>query len=707
YLAALDSSENHQLLTRLIVWPALGSETERNTWRTGVENGLARILQLEVVGPDTLPPLAGNHLFFHDYCQAYAVTCYEHARYLQSVSAITGMLDQAAELDLSDEEIFVWSLRLRQLQEQQAATKPRTDEPIWPEMFELGSFDSRSAWAIWVAQRRQRQLPAIPTETGSDELACWLGGLGEAWVLDQEIEDAGFSREARAGLGAATLAKGPQLTAFFKSYSTPPASYTFQRFWVHGQRRAAGYSPDTTEAMARLTGLRPSIAADLWRRASEAYCLRGDWSRGLDALDRAAALLPQIEGSQLAKQIGAWMIQAAVQAKALEKPAELARILALADTVLRDDLLERFDLEAGALGFRPARPVIGGEDRVDLARAKVLAGKAADLRLLATPDLQAKSRRLRQQLLTLWVNWGVGLLTAETSPDSLPTLARHYVKGLQAIQQATDPRTRLDVAGQTVGGYLGRQSFGPALERWLVGRDIARLSRLGRESRPSPIGELARAQDNNSRDGHLALHVLLGVALLAGDDSGLVTTAIRLPLGGLSRHERRRFLYPVPQAEALLAQLATVELEPALVLAIARNESLFEPAVRSRAGALGWLQIMPFNLEDRGLAADGPCWRDPILSFGVGSSMLLHNAKQYRNDPYRTLAAYNGGPEAVARWIRQLGGSTDRALFRAWIGYTETRAYVEKVLIDREIYDWILSECDGEKRPKPGPGENK
>ncbi|MFH1844440.1 MAG: hypothetical protein ABIF77_14670, partial [bacterium] len=255
YLAALDSSENHQLLTRLIVWPALGSETERNTWRTGVENGLARILQLEVVGPDTLPPLAGNHLFFHDYCQAYAVTCYEHARYLQSVSAIASMLDHAAELDLSDEEIFVWSLRLRQLQEQQAATKPRTDEPIWPEMFELGSFDSRSAWAIWVAQRRQRQLPAIPPKTGNDKLACWLGGLGEAWVLDQEIEDAGFALEARAGLGAATLAKGPQLTAFFKSYSTPPASYTFQRFWVHGQRRAAGYSADTTEAMARLTGL--------------------------------------------------------------------------------------------------------------------------------------------------------------------------------------------------------------------------------------------------------------------------------------------------------------------------------------------------------------------------------------------------------------------------------------------------------------------
>jgi len=706
FLVALENETSTELLTKLIIWPALGSEQAQRAWRLEVTSGLGRILQMNGADLDTGPLPADGFLFFHEHCQAAAVTAYEDSRYGQAIASIENLLDHTTALGLTDEEVFVWSLRQHRLVELQADSNTVVVGPIWPEMFELGSFDMRSAWAIWVARQRQRRLPTIPPDSGNDKLASWLGGLGEAWVLDTELENAGFSREARAGLGAATLTKGPQLDKFFETYNTPPTSYTFQRLWVHGQRRAAGYSAEKTAALAKLPGLRPTIAADLWRRASEAFCLRGDWPRGLHALEQTVALLPKIEGTRLAHKIGAWILQAAVQAKALAKTVEQARILALADSVLTEDLAARFDLEASALGLRPVTSVTGDGDRVDLARAKVLAGQAAELRLAAAADLAATSLHLRQQLLTLWGDWGVGLLTADTVLDSLPPLTRQYVTGLLAIPGLTDHQTRFATAGQTVGFYLGQRSFGPALERWLVGRDIAHLSRLGRESRPSPISDLARSQDSGSPDGLLALHVLLGVALIAGDDSGLVTAAIRLPLGELSRNERRRFLYPVPQSELLLNELASVELEPALVLAIARNESLFESAVRSRAGALGWLQIMPFNLEGRGLAADGPYWRDPIVSFGVGSGMLLHSAQMYQNDPYRTLAAYNGGPEAVARWIRQLGGCTDRAMFRAWIGYTETRAYVEKVLIDREIYDWILSDSAGETVPKPDPGEN-
>jgi len=45
----------------------------------------------------------------------------------------------------------------------------------------------------------------------------------------------------------------------------------------------------------------------------------------------------------------------------------------------------------------------------------------------------------------------------------------------------------------------------------------------------------------------------------------------------------------------------------------------------------------------------------------------------------------------VARWEKQLGGKADGRLFLAWIGYSETRAYVEKVLIDRDVYAWLLA----------------
>ncbi|MCB1182956.1 hypothetical protein KDM41_05945, partial [bacterium] len=64
--------------------------------------------------------------------------------------------------------------------------------------------------------------------------------------------------------------------------------------------------------------------------------------------------------------------------------------------------------------------------------------------------------------------------------------------------------------------------------------------------------------------------------------------------------------------------------------------------------------------------------------------------RRYAGDAYRVLAAYNAGPEAADRWDRQLGGDAPADIYLAWIGYPETRRYVEKVLIDREIYSAII-----------------
>jgi soluble lytic murein transglycosylase len=135
------------------------------------------------------------------------------------------------------------------------------------------------------------------------------------------------------------------------------------------------------------------------------------------------------------------------------------------------------------------------------------------------------------------------------------------------------------------------------------------------------------------------------------------------------------------------------------MLATARNESLFDPAVRSRAGALGWLQIMPFHYTFAARQPGRAHWSHAATSLAKATQLMSSGAQRYGADPYRMLAAYNAGPKAVDRWDRQLGGDADRATFLAWIGYAETRRYVEKVLIDREIYDWILSE--GAAAPTP------
>ena len=100
---------------------------------------------------------------------------------------------------------------------------------------------------------------------------------------------------------------------------------------------------------------------------------------------------------------------------------------------------------------------------------------------------------------------------------------------------------------------------------------------------------------------------------------------------------------------------------------MARNESLFEPSVRSRAGALGWMQIMPFHYDQRGAVKGANNWRHPGVSISRGDGLLVENGKRYGDDPYRGVAAYNAGPKAVDR-------------YDGVPPYAETQAYVERVL---------------------------
>jgi soluble lytic murein transglycosylase len=109
------------------------------------------------------------------------------------------------------------------------------------------------------------------------------------------------------------------------------------------------------------------------------------------------------------------------------------------------------------------------------------------------------------------------------------------------------------------------------------------------------------------------------------------------------------------------------------------------------------MQIMPFHFPRRGAVMGADNWACPAVSIAQGDRLLVENSRRYGGDPYLTLAAYNAGPRAAARWIEQLGGSPASDVFLAWIGYPETRRYVEKVLIDREIYDSIISGTYPEK----------
>ncbi|MHB8078350.1 MAG: transglycosylase SLT domain-containing protein, partial [Candidatus Krumholzibacteriia bacterium] len=334
------------------------------------------------------------------------------------------------------------------------------------------------------------------------------------------------------------------------------------------------------------------------------------------------------------------------------------------------------------LGAAPDTAARGGI--LATARRRVLAGRSAPIDRAAAA---ADSTRwpLPTRAWEAWLAWG-GRLADALGGGLADARATEYRDALAAAAAAATPAARAALARAAVGRFLHGHPDGPAAVRWLLERERLRIA--GPDAAPAgpplpPGAAEARAWPDR--------HALLGLALAAADPYAGLVLAQGLPAAGLPEPERLRLLYPVPGPGPLRAELAALPLDPALVLAVARNESRFDPGARSRAGALGWLQIMPFHYPGRGASEGEAVWRRPVASLRTGARLLLENARAFDGDPYRATAGYNAGGEAVRRWVRQLGGRTEPVLFLPWIGYAETRSYVEKVLIDREIYGWILS----------------
>ena len=132
-----------------------------------------------------------------------------------------------------------------------------------------------------------------------------------------------------------------------------------------------------------------------------------------------------------------------------------------------------------------------------------------------------------------------------------------------------------------------------------------------------------------------------------------------------------------------------------LLLAIAKQESRFAPAVRSVAGAIGLMQLMPAtaaSLIDRPLA-EGDL-EQPALNVSLGAAYLRDLLDLWNDDPFRSIASYNAGPGAVASWPTP-ESNDDIELWVERIPYPETRYYTKKVLDNLLSYsDPTLRFCE-------------
>lgn len=134
--------------------------------------------------------------------------------------------------------------------------------------------------------------------------------------------------------------------------------------------------------------------------------------------------------------------------------------------------------------------------------------------------------------------------------------------------------------------------------------------------------------------------------------------------------------------------------DPALLYALALQESNFNPAAVSRSGARGLMQIMPatavYVTGDPSLRGAGmQRLHDPAFSLEIGQRYLHYLARhgEVDGDLIRVLAAYNNGPGNLARWQPALRHRDDPFLFIESIPVTETRSFVQRVL----AYSWIYA----------------
>ena len=149
--------------------------------------------------------------------------------------------------------------------------------------------------------------------------------------------------------------------------------------------------------------------------------------------------------------------------------------------------------------------------------------------------------------------------------------------------------------------------------------------------------------------------------------------------------------YPAPALPVADQSLT----DRALILALIRQESGFNPNAKSHRGARGLLQLMPrtasFVARDRNLRGSKKqrdILFDPEKNLLLGHKYikLLLDEPIIKGDLFKLMIAWNGGPGNLNKWMRRIKYEDDPLLFIESIPSKETRIFVERVLANYWIY---------------------
>lgn len=443
--------------------------------------------------------------------------------------------------------------------------------------------------------------------------------------------------------------------------------------------------------------------------------------QAVEALGRLEPLLGQLppqyfDGTVLLEELGAaYFAAAAAQrgARALmERSDSLAGRARLDCREMAGRLLRRSgDVRARQLleEVRTQSPDAAQRDRVawfllDMARQEGLLAKELERQVPAANWKQPAyfADLLEQEITRLAArrSWGELLRLSELLPPDEPAqvrsrlefiLARVASLGLLAGPQAPAVRPLMEKT-RGRGGY-----YALLAEAWLGAPGAAAVPESPVEEVPDERqielirGLLRFGLHLQAADRALTAGIPAGFRLevaAALRDQGRFAASIRLAAAvGTAHPDAPGLQYPRAYGKQIEAVAARESVDPALLFALVREESLFDASVVSGSGAVGLTQLMEEAAADaaRRLGLATYDLRDPDQNLRLGGRHLARLLARLEDVP-KTLMAYNAGLSRLRSWESAYAGLPSDLLLEA-LPFPETQGYVRKILVSAARYD--------------------
>jgi soluble lytic murein transglycosylase len=154
-----------------------------------------------------------------------------------------------------------------------------------------------------------------------------------------------------------------------------------------------------------------------------------------------------------------------------------------------------------------------------------------------------------------------------------------------------------------------------------------------------------------------------------------------------------KLFWPMAFEAQIVEAARRANIDPLIMLSIARRESRYDPGVRSAVGAIGLFQFMPYTAAEVAPAAgltsvDEAALKTPHAASRLAATYLRDLLARFDGALAPAAASYNAGEDlATIWWKAHKQAGVD--MFVEMIPYAETRGYVREVVANYETYRWL------------------